>query len=229
MRRGMPLTLTHGHTVQVLLQIEWDNAVWTPPDKTGTQAMPLPLPPDAAIAYLAGSDQRPLLVMRECPNCRGTDLALLRTDVPNERTILLTRFFHCVRLPADVRKPDHAFAALFPGHTHLFLCASDGSDRIDFNGIQSQNELITAMRKTIERNRDIDTSGAVNELQKALAQLDKIDALESETVQAIDRAMEQHGADHTAKVVELQKRGNALAAERKALLARIAELGRAGR
>ncbi len=85
------------------------------------------------------------------------------------------------------------------------------------------------MRKTIERNHDVDTSGALNELQKALAQLDKVDALESETVQAIDKAMELRGSDRTAKVVELQKRGNALAAERKALLARIAELGRAGR
>ncbi len=116
MRRGTPLTLTHGFTVQALLQIEWDNAVWTPPERTGTQAVPLPLAPDAAIAYLAGSDQRPLLVLRECPNCRGTDLALLRTDVPNERTILLTRFFHCVRLPAEVRTPGHAFADRFQRH-----------------------------------------------------------------------------------------------------------------
>ena len=203
--------------------------MFTPPKQdSGTQAMALPLSPESAIAYLAGSDKRPLLVLRECPNCRGTDLALLRTDVPNERTLLLTRFFHCVRLPVDVRAPDHAFAKLFPGHTHLFLCSSDGSDRVDFNGIQSQNELIQAMRKAIERNQAIDTTGALNELQKALAQLDRVDAQEAEARKAIDKELDQPGHDK-ARIAELQKRGNALVAERKTLLARIAELGGSGK
>jgi hypothetical protein len=227
-RRGTPLTLTHGLTAQRLLEIAWDNAVFAPPEPAaGTQAATLPLPAEAAFAYIAGSDKRPLLVMRECPACRGTDLALLRTDVANERTLLLTRFFHCVRLPTNVAAPEHAFARLFTGHVHLFLCDGDGGNRVDFSGTQSQSEVIQAMRKAIERNRDIDATGALNELQKALAQLDRVDAQEADTRLAIDKELDQR-SDRT-RVVELQKRGNALVAERKAILARIAELGSSSR
>lgn len=226
--RGATITLTHGHTVQGLLQIAWDHAVFAAPRQTsGTQALPGPMTPEAAIAYIAGSDKRPLLVLRECAGCRGTDLALLRTDASNERTLLLTRFFHCVRLPANAAAEGHAFSRLLTGHNHLLLCDSDGSDRVDFSGSQSQSELIQTMRKAIERNHGIDATGALNELQKALAQMDRIDAQEADTMLAIDKALDQRGG--TARVVELQQRGQALVAERKAVLARIAELGGSSR
>jgi hypothetical protein len=202
--------------------------VFTAPEPvSGTQPQTLPLTPEEAIACIAGKDQRPLLVLRECPVCRGTDLALLRTDVPNDRTLLLTRFFHCVRLPATVALPDHPFARLFTGHAHLFLCNRDGGERIDFPGTQSQNELLQAMRKAIERNQDIDASGVLNELQQALAQVDRIDAQEADTRKAIDKELDRPG--HGARVVELQQRGNALVAERKVLLDRIAGLAGCGR
>lgn len=225
-RGGTPLTLTHGVTAQGLLQIAWDYAVFEGPKQTSaTQALPLPMTPEAAIAQLAGNDNRPLLVLRECRACRGTDLALLRTDaVANERTLLLTRFFHCVRLPASVVEPTHAFSRLFSGHTHLFLCDSDGSDRIDFSGSLSQSELIQTMRKAIDRNNDIDATGALNALQQALAQLDRVDAQEADTRLAIDKELDHRG-DRT-RIGALQKRGNALVTERKAILARIEELGR---
>ena len=57
------------------------------------------LPPEEAYAMLAGEDHRPLLVLRECMTCNGTDDALMTRKADNERTMLLSRWFHCVKLP----------------------------------------------------------------------------------------------------------------------------------
>ena len=55
-----------------------------------------------AFKVIAGNDPRPLLVLRECKVCNGTDDALLKGGIDNERTFLLSRWFHCVKLPVDV-------------------------------------------------------------------------------------------------------------------------------
>ena len=57
---------------------------------------------NAAIEALAGKDERPLLVMRECARCNKTDDALLQPGSDNEKVLFLARWFHCVRLPIDV-------------------------------------------------------------------------------------------------------------------------------
>jgi hypothetical protein len=63
--------------------------------------------------------------VRECKVCNKTDDALLRPGAQNERTILLSRWFHCVKVPVDVLQPDHPFNALFPDtkSEHLFVSA----------------------------------------------------------------------------------------------------------
>jgi hypothetical protein len=76
----------------------WDYPVYEPPkqDKEGRTVAKVArqaLPADKALAFIAGDDPRPLLVMRECKVCNGTDDALLsRGNIDNEKTILLSRW-----------------------------------------------------------------------------------------------------------------------------------------
>ena len=101
------------------------------------------LEPDQAFARLAGEDRRPLLVLRECLTCTGTDDALLTREADNEKTMLLSRWFHCVKLPPDVLEEDHPFHRLFEGDDpgHLFVSRWNGDERVDLRGDQSRTEL----------------------------------------------------------------------------------------
>ena len=46
-------------------------------------------------------------MLRECYLCKGSDVALLSRELNNDRTILLTNWFHCVKLPANTTAADH--------------------------------------------------------------------------------------------------------------------------
>ena len=73
-----------GPSAQTILTLDWDYAVYEAPTKdadgrTVAQRKKEALSVEAALAYLAGDDPRPLLVLRECKVCNGTDDALLST------------------------------------------------------------------------------------------------------------------------------------------------------
>ena len=100
------------------LRIQWDHPVPPKPevDPEATVAIPRrALPLEEALAVIRGNDPRPLLVLRECVRCTGTEDALLKRMEDNERTFLMSRWFHCVKLPPAVLEPEHAFHNLFPG------------------------------------------------------------------------------------------------------------------
>ena len=164
-------------------------------------------------------------VLLVCEACKGTDLALLRADVPNERTLLLTGFFHCVRLTAAVADAHHPFHALFEGHMHLFLCNADGSGRVDLDGTQTQGQVHKAMRDVLGRDGKVDLDRAAGKLQQYLAQLDRLDEQEIIGLKALDAALERRG-DQSSKVKALQGELQALGKERAAILDGIRKLGR---
>lgn len=120
--------------------------------------------------------------------------------------------------------PSHAFGNLFPGHSHLFLCDADGSNRIDLSGRQTQADLVAAMREAIARSAAVDTGSVLNELQQVLAQLDRVDAQDAEAIAALNAQLDQKG-DKAPRIAALQQRGRELAAERSALLTRVKALG----
>ena len=62
---------------------------------------------EEAVKKIAGTDPRPLLVVRECNLCRGANHALLSHKLDNERTLLLTQWFHCVKLRPNVLDKNH--------------------------------------------------------------------------------------------------------------------------
>jgi hypothetical protein len=172
---------TRGTTARDLLKIRWDYAVATNEVKasagTSVKAARAALPADEAFKRLAGKDPRPLLVVRECQMCNKTDNALLRPGMDNEKTIVLSHWFHCVKLPVDVIDPDEPFNALFPTNDaeHLFVASADGSNRIPLESDTSRPELWAAMGKVLSRSYAHDPGVAANDILKAHDKLDLLD------------------------------------------------------
>src|SRR5262249_15178583 len=141
------------------------------------------LPLDEAFAWIAGDDHRPLLVLRECELCKGTDHALLSRTLDNEQTVLLTHWFRCVKLPSNVLGDKHPFTALFRGQPgekipHLFFCDPDGQNRVALPGDQTQAQLWETMFGFLERCYKGDAKKAVKDLRTLLGQFDRIDELD---------------------------------------------------
>jgi hypothetical protein len=136
------------------------------------------LAPAEAFAFLAGEDRRPLLVLRECLKCNGTDDALMNRNEDNERTLLLSRWFHCIKLPPDVLAADHPFHALFadekPGH--LFFARPDGSGRRDLTGQQSRTELWALMEEFLDEAYGPANGRSLDALLDLLDRFDRLDA-----------------------------------------------------
>jgi len=161
---------------------------------------------EQAFAQLAGEDHRPLLVLRECFKCNGTDDALMTRNQDNERTLLMSRWFHCVKLPPDVLEEDHPFHALFadekPGH--LFFARFDGSQRKDLTGQQSRTELWDLMESYLASEYEQKLDASLKPLLALLDRFDRIDLDIRTTKDQIDAAIEKGKADSskTKKLVE---------------------------
>jgi len=194
-----------------MLQIQWDFVVYTPDvqrsDGTSVKAAREALPADTAFRWIAGTDPRPLLVLRECPVCNKTDSALLRPGSDNERTIVLSRWFHCVKLPVDVIQPDQPFHALFPTNDaeHLFVCSVDGSSRIPLESDTSRPELWSAMSKVLAASYAKDPTSAAKEILHAHDKLDALDFHVRDLEKSRDDQIESAGHLDKDKVKKLEK------------------------
>jgi hypothetical protein len=155
-----------------------------------------------ALAYIAGDDPRPLLVVRECAVCNKTDDALLTAGADNEKTILMSRWFHCVKLPMDVLQKDHPFNALFPDKSseHLFVSARDGANKLPLESSTSRTELWAAMGKTLAEAYAKDPAVAQKQIAKTLDQLDVLDRRVVELEKRRDALMESETKPDAAKI-----------------------------
>lgn len=232
-RGGIALDLRRGKTSKERLKIEWTYPVWKPRTGddpagghgtvAGTREHVLPLA--EAYELVAGDDKRPLLILRECEKCKGTDHALLSRDINNDQTVLLASWFHCVKLPPNVLDEQHPFFNLFKRERdgeripHLFFCDYDGSNKIPLPGDQSQTEVWETMFGVLERCYTGDAKKAIKELRTLLAQFDKVDNLELDILARMDKEMEKRGPD-TDKVKKFEADLAALQKERQELFAR---------
>jgi transcription initiation factor IIF auxiliary subunit len=91
---------------------------------------------------------------------------------------VLSRWFHCVKLPVDVIQSDQPFNALFPTNDaeHLFVSSVDGFNRIPLESDTSRPELWAAMSKVLAASYAKDPVSAAKEIQRAHARLDLLDA-----------------------------------------------------
>jgi hypothetical protein len=164
-----------------MLKLTWDYPVYAATegprsDGTAVKARRSALALEEALKVLAGSDPRPLLVLRECQVCNKTDDALLTPGVDNEKTLIYTRWFHCVKLPVDVAEEDHPFHALFPtpDSEHLFVSLADGSSRIPLESQTSRTELWASMDRVLSAAYAVSPTEA---LKGVVKHIDRIDAL----------------------------------------------------
>lgn len=228
-----PTTRPHGVTTRNLLQIQWDYPVFSEPAAPRTygtaQALPSgPLPRDEALRFIARDDPRPLLVVRECPKCNRTDRALLTPGVDNEKTILLSRWFHCVKLAMDVSQPDHPLHALFPRDDaeHLFVSAADGSGRMPLEAVTSRTSLWAAMTTTLARAYSVDPTPAYKQMVKLIDGFDLSDQRMIDLQKKKSRAMETDRYD-PAELRRLEEEIESLRAQIARDLERVERLSRA--
>ncbi len=151
-----------------------------------------PLSREAALLAIAGTDPRPLLVLRECARCNKTDDALLQPGVDNEKVMFLARWFHCVRLPIDVVAPDHPFHELFPGEAseHLFVTTVDGACKIALESDTSRTKLCAAMTEVLASSYAKDPEPLYKDLHVYGDQLDALDTEARDLAAARAKLME---------------------------------------
>ncbi len=184
------------------------------------------LPRDEALRALAGDDRRPLLVLRECMVCAGTDEALLTSGADNEKTLLLMRWFHCVKLPPDTSEnPNSPFHALFPDNdsAHLFVSRWDGGDLVPLEDETSRTALWKSMTSLLDSSYEGSTRTPLKALAKLLDEYDRLDIeLAQERAQAV-KLIEKYGSD-SSKLRKVERALEALATERAELDAQVREL-----
>lgn len=192
-----------------LLELDWSYPIQVreraaPANVTAAEAPRVAHSREEALRLVAGDDPRPLLVLRECKVCNATDDALLARDADNERTLVLARLFHCVKLPVDVVEPDHPFHALFPGDDseHLFVALRDGSGKIALESDTSRVELWSSMQRALAAAYAKEPEAIYKDVMSALEILDRAEARASDAERRRDELMQTAGAD-LAKVKRL--------------------------
>lgn len=196
-----PTFQPRGAAAQRLVKMIWDHPVYRAPgegartEDTHAVAARAALPYSEAIRYIAGDDPRPLLVLRECKHCNQTDRALLTTGVDNEKTILFSRWFHCVRLSYQAWEEDSAFHNLFDSQhpEHLFVCNVDGSNKIALESTTSRPELWTAMTRTLAGAYTKDPMASYKDLARLLDRLDDLDRRTTELALKRAKLVETEG------------------------------------
>jgi hypothetical protein len=228
-----PLTRPHGPTTNSLLQIQWDYPVYnggpaTLSDSARNGAPKVALPADEALRFIARDDPRPLLVVRECARCNRTDRALLSPGADNEKTILYTRWFHCVKLSMDVSQHDHALHALFPRDDaeHLFVCAADGSGRVALEAATSRTDLWSALSRTLAAAYAPDLDATCKQLSTLVDGFDLSDQKLVELEARKARVMETERFD-PAELKKLQDEIGKLRSSVAAELQRVEKLSKA--
>jgi hypothetical protein len=199
--------MTRQVTSKEILGVDWDYPVATTfAEERGTghtfaSRAKVAMPVADAFALIAGKDQRPLLVLRECTRCKGTEHALFARRLNNEKTQLLLNWFHCVKLPPETTDKNHPFHNLFArggAMPHLFIAAADGSDRIDFDGSQPQSALQKELIKLIDGSYKKKPLPAIKSMLRFLSRFDMLDMREDTLLVQIDNAREAHGPDSSA-------------------------------
>ena len=212
------------------LEIQWSYPVYTAPvvERDPNRSIAVEskraLPMSEAFAQIAGDDPRPLLVLRECLTCTGTDDALLTRQSDNEKTMLMSRWFRCVKLPPAVIEDDHPFHALFAGDDppHLFVAQANGEMRADLKGDQSRTELWGKMESVLAASY---ANKHVKALKSIASLLDEFDAYDREFAELnakLAKELEKRGPK-SSKVKKIQKEIDKLAGQKEELKRELAE------
>jgi len=183
--------------------MKWDYPVYAPgageaTEGTSSRVARKAMTREEAVAFIAGDDPRPLLVLRECKVCNGTDEALLKGGIDNEKTFLLSAWYHCVKLPVDVMEENHPFHNLFvqkKSPEHLFVCSADGSNHDPLESQTSRRELWNSMRGLLEKEYETKPKKPLKLIAKLLDKLDEADNRVRVLAEKRDKILEEDGPD----------------------------------
>ncbi len=169
---------------------------------------------------IAGDDPRPLLVLRECLVCNGTDEALLKGGIDNEKTFLFSTWFHCVKLPADVMEENHPFHNLFQNEDapeHLFVSSIDGSNHDPLESQTSRTELWKSMSSLLAAEYKQKPETAIKKIGRVLDKLDAVDERWNTLIARQEEIMEEDGPG-SKKLKKLNRQISEIELDRKELL-----------
>jgi hypothetical protein len=174
------------------LKIQWDSYTRVHEEKLDSAT---------ALREIKGRDPRPVLLLRDCDFCVGKDDALLEKSMEDEKILLASRWFHCVRTDRGVLKDTHPLNSLFAGPKppHIVLFSSDGGERVEMDGRPSAKVLWTAMSKVLRKDykKSADTA-----MSKWIALLSRFDTLDSRKALL---AGQREGSDDGRKASKLDK------------------------
>ncbi|MHC4943696.1 MAG: hypothetical protein ACYTG7_11825 [Planctomycetota bacterium] len=195
--RGIELGATRSKTVQQALSIDWNFPVYTPEkDRSkGTKSPELrrALDPEQAFRVIAGDNKRPLLVLREFSSFDDSGNEKLSRKLYTERTVLLSHWFRCVRLPHHVVEEDHPFHNLYAGKKppQLFLASANGAELEPFDYTSTRADLEKLMNRFLAEYYVKKPGKVIEELIKLMKRLDKLDVEIQNLKEEMDKAVEE--------------------------------------
>ena len=200
-------------TARQLLLWEWDVAY------VRRQEGEKPLAPKEALVALADRDERPLLVVRDCRGCKQDAHELVVAEQSGERTMLLGRWFHAVRISDDVLEETHPYHALFDAKLppHVVAATADGANLAALSARASKAQLWKLLSGVLRKAYRKDPDAAVKRMLELLDEWDERDAL---LVELTDKLAElrQASAPDEREIAKVEERKKAVEAERWALL-----------
>ncbi len=209
----MAITYQRQETSKKRLFIDWKHPVPLGEEKLDLQSV---------IKELRSGDQRPLLILRDCENCKGRDDAILSRSLNNDQVYLATHWFHCVKLDRRVIEPTHPWHALFSQEKppHLIVATWDGKFIDPFDGRQTQRTLMLSLNRVLKKEYKLDAKRALSKWLRVLSKFDAIDGRLIELKRQLEHATLKYGKSHR-KTSKLQK--NVSQKERELKLAIAAE------
>jgi len=162
--------------------------------------------------------------MRECDWCGGTDDALLNKRLDNETTLLMARWFHCVKLSNAVLDERHPFHAVFAasGSPHVIVSTRDGVHVVTFDGAQSPSDLWSALEDVLGRAYEGRVDKSLQAWRRLLDELDTIDVRRERLERELDEEIETSGPQ-ARKLKAIRKELDELAREREKAEERLAK------
>ena len=170
----------------------------------------------SALKELRGDDPRPLFILRDCDGCKNKEGDLLKRTLQDERLLLASGWFHCVRFSHDVMDPEHPYHIIFKHerHPHIALASWDLKTFVQVHRA-GQKDVWKAMKRIIGKDYKKSPESAMKNLVKILNEFDAIDDRENALKRQLSTKRER-GKMARAKILE--KELGALAEEREELI-----------
>ena len=188
------------------------NADWQAPVVSAEKSLEL----KEALLKLRGDDPRPLLILRDCAGCKNTEGDLLKRTLLDERLLLATGWFNCVRFSHDVTKPEHPFSVIFEHERHPHIAMASW-DLKTFTQVHraGQKDVWKAMKRVLGKDYKKSPEGAMKNLMKLLVEYDALDDREEALKVQLSTKQERGKA---GRIKILQKELATLAEEREELI-----------